>query len=486
MAKIYETVIGLEVHVELATRTKIFCGCSTAFGGRPNAHTCPVCTGMPGALPVLNRKVLEHAAAVGLAVNCTINRFCKFDRKNYFYPDNPQNYQISQLYLPVCRDGWVEIDAGEGRERKRIGIREIHMEDDAGKLIHDEEANCTLVDYNRSGVPLIEIVSEPDMRSAEEVIAYLEKLRLIIRYLGASDCKMQEGSMRADVNLSVREKGMPGFGTRTEMKNLGSFRAVTRAIESERARQVALLESGERVLQETRRWDEGKGVSYSMRSKEEAQDYRYFPDPDLAPICISDSFLEKIRAGQPELRTEKMKRYKTEYDIPEYDIEIITESRHMADLFEAVVALGSQPKKVSNWLMGETLRLLNERGMEPEELCFSPENLAKLIALTDRKTINSTVAKQVFEEMFAHNTDPERYVEEKGLTMVGDGDILRRTVEEVIRMNPKSAGDYRGGKERALGFLVGQTMKAMKGKADPAGVGELLKELLGPGRESTE
>ena len=474
--KEYETVIGLEVHVELATKTKIFCGCSTAFGGRPNSHTCPVCTGMPGSLPVLNKRVLEHAVAVGLATNCAITRYCKFDRKNYFYPDNPQNYQISQLYLPICRNGYVEIETEQGA--KKIGIHEIHMEEDAGKLIHDEWEDCTLVDYNRSGVPLIEIVSEPDMRSAEEVIAYLEKLRLIIQYLGASDCKLQEGSMRADVNLSVREVGTEVFGTRTEMKNLNSFRSIARAIEGERNRQIDLLEAGEKVIQETRRWDDAKETSYAMRSKEDAQDYRYFPDPDLTPISISDEFLEEIRGRQPEFRTEKMKRYRETFELPDYDIEIITGSKHMADIFESTVALGAQPKKVSNWLMVETLRILKERELDPEDITFSPAHLAKLISLTDSKAINSTVAKEVFEVMFAEDIDPETYVEEKGLKMVSDEGALRKTVEEVIAANPQSVEDYRNGKDRAIGFLVGQTMKGMKGKADPASVNKLLKELL--------
>ena len=408
MAKQYETVIGLEVHVELATKTKIFCGCSTAFGGAPNTHTCPVCTGMPGSLPVLNRQVLEYAVAVGLATNCDITRYCKFDRKNYFYPDNPQNYQISQLYLPICRNGWVEIETGEGK--KRVGIHEIHMEEDAGKLIHDEWEDCSLVDYNRSGVPLIEIVSEPDMRSAEEVIAYLEKLRLLIQYLGASDCKLQEGSMRADVNLSVREMGAERYGTRTEMKNLNSFKAIMRAIEGERARQIDLLEEGEDVIQETRRWDDTKGASYAMRSKEDAQDYRYFPDPDLTPVRISDEWLEGRRAALPEFRTEKMKRYREEYEIPDYDIEIITGSKHLADIFEETVAICKEPKKVSNWLMGETMRLLKEQGREPEDIVFSPGHLAELIAMTDAREINGTVAKEVFEVMFAEDIDPRQYV----------------------------------------------------------------------------
>lgn len=477
MSKQYETVIGLEVHVELATKTKIFCGCSTAFGAEPNTQTCPVCTGMPGSLPVLNKQVLKYAIAVGLATNCEITKYAKFDRKNYFYPDNPQNYQISQLYLPICRNGGVEIETEEGGT-KTVGIHEIHMEEDAGKLIHDEWEDCSLVDYNRSGVPLIEIVSEPDMRSAEEVIAYLEKLRLIIQYLGASDCKLQEGSMRADVNLSVREVGVKEFGTRTEMKNLNSFKAISRAIAGETERQIDLIESGEKVVQETRRWDDTKGVSYAMRSKEDAQDYRYFPDPDLVPVAVSDEMLDQIKAEQPEFRTEKMKRYKEEFDIPDYDIEIITGSKHMADLFEAATAICAQPKKVSNWLMGETLRLMKEKEMDASDLRFSPENLAKLISLTDLRAINSSVAKEVFEVMFEENIDPEQYVEEKGLKTVGDEGVLRKTIEEVIAGNPQSVEDYRSGKEKAIGFLVGQTMKAMKGKADPATVNQMLREML--------
>ncbi|MBQ2258158.1 MAG: Asp-tRNA(Asn)/Glu-tRNA(Gln) amidotransferase subunit GatB [Lachnospiraceae bacterium] len=476
MAKQYETVIGLEVHVELATKTKIFCGCSTAFGGAPNTHTCPVCTGMPGSLPVLNKQVVNYAVAVGLATNCEITQYCKFDRKNYFYPDNPQNYQISQLYLPICRNGHVDIETADGK--KSVGIHEIHMEEDAGKLIHDDWEDCSLVDYNRSGVPLIEIVSEPDMRSAEEVIAYLEKLRMTVQYLGASDCKLNEGSMRADVNLSVREVGAKEFGTRTEMKNLNSFRAITRAIENERERQIDLLESGQQVIQETRRWDDTKEYSYAMRSKEDAQDYRYFPDPDLVPVYISDEWLAEIKSRQPEFREEKMARYKEEYDIPEYDIGIITDTKHMADLFEETVAICGQPKKVSNWLMGETLRLLKEKNMDPEDIRFSPENLAKLIGLVDSKAINSSVAKEVFEVLFDKDIDPEKYVEEKGLKTVNDEGALRKTIEDVIAANPQSVEDYHNGKEKAIGFLVGQTMKAMKGKADPGMVNQILKGLL--------
>lgn len=476
MAKQYETVIGLEVHVELATKTKIFCSCSTEFGGAPNTHTCPVCTGMPGSLPVLNKQVVEYAMAIGLAANCEITRVCKFDRKNYFYPDNPQNYQISQLYLPIARNGYVEIEAGS--MKKRVRIHEMHMEEDAGKLVHDEWDDTSLVDYNRSGVPLVEIVSEPDMRSADEVIAYLEKLRMIIQYLGASDCKLQEGSMRADVNLSVREAGAKEFGTRTEMKNLNSFKAIARAIEGERERQIELLEAGKAVIQETRRWDDNKEFSYAMRSKEDAQDYRYFPEPDLVPVIIADEWIEKIRSRQPELQTEKLMRYKKEFDIPEYDAKIITGSKHMADIFEAAAAICGKPKKVSNWLMVETLRLLKDHNMEPEEISFAPENLAKLVELTEAGTINNSVAKEVFEKIFLENIDPGVYVEEHGLKTVNDEGALEEVLKKVIADNPQAVEDYRGGKEKALGALVGQTMKAMKGKANPGMVNQKLREMI--------
>ncbi len=476
MSKNYETVIGLEVHVELATKTKIFCSCSTEFGGAPNVHTCPVCTGAPGSLPVLNKQVVEYAMAVGLATNCQITRYSKFDRKNYFYPDNPQNYQISQLYLPICRNGSVEIETDAGK--KQVRIHEIHMEEDAGKLVHDEWEDVSIVDFNRSGVPLIEIVSEPDMRSADEVIAYLEKLRQTIQYLGASDCKLNEGSMRADVNLSVRETGSSKFGTRTEMKNLNSFKAIAHAIEGERERQIELLEAGRKVVQETRRWDDNKESSHAMRFKEDAQDYRYFPDPDLVPLVISDDWISDVKARQPELREEKLARYKKEYDIPEYDAKIITASKHMADLFEATTKICGKPKKVSNWLMVETMRLLKEHDMDAEDIRFSPENLAKLIGLVENGTINGSVAKEVFELVFADNTDPEKYVEEKGLKSVNDEDELRAAIEQVIKENPQSVEDYHNGKEKALGFLVGQTMKATKGKANPGIVNKILKEIL--------
>ena len=438
--KNYETVIGLEVHVELATKTKIFCACSTAFGGAPNTHTCPVCTGQPGSLPVLNKQVVEYAVAVGLATNCTITQYSKFDRKNYFYPDNPQNYQISQLYLPICRNGSVEIETANGK--KNVRIHEIHMEEDAGKLVHDEWEDVSIVDYNRSGVPLIEIVSEPDMRSAEEVIAYLETLRQTIQYLGASDCKLNEGSMRADVNISVREVGAKKFGTRTEMKNLNSFKAIAHAIEGERERQIELLEMGRKVVQETRRWDDNKESSHAMRSKEDAQDYRYFPEPDLVPIVVSDEWIAQIKAKQPELRPQKLARYKKEYDIPEYDAKILTESKHMADIFEAATKLCGKPKKVSNWLMVETMRLLKDNDMDADEINFSPVNLAKLVDLVDAGTINSSVAKEVFEKIFREDIDPEQYVEENGLKSMNDEGELKATIQAVIDANPQAVEDY--------------------------------------------
>ena len=474
--KQYETVIGLEVHVELATKTKIFCSCSTEFGGAPNTHTCPVCTGMPGSLPVLNKQVVEYAMAVGLATNCSITQNCKFDRKNYFYPDNPQNYQISQLYKPICTNGYVEIKGDDG-EKKQVRIHEIHMEEDAGKLVHDDWNDCSLVDLNRSGVPLIEIVSEPDMRSSDEVIAYLEKLRLIIQYLGASDCKLNEGSMRADVNLSVREYGAKEFGTRTEMKNLNSFKAIARAIENERERQIDLIEAGEAVIQETRRWDDTKEYSYAMRSKEDAQDYRYFPDPDLVPIIISDEWMAEVKSKEPEFRDEKMARYISEFNLPEYDADIITLYKPLADLFEAAVQKGSAPKEASNWLMGETMRIVKDKGIEPDQVKLTGENFAKFLKLIENDVINKTVAKEVFEAIFDGGVNPEAYVEEHGLKMDNDTDGLK-IIEEVVANNPKAVADYQGGNKKAIGALVGQTMKATQGKANPQMINKILNEIL--------
>lgn len=476
MAKQYETVIGLEVHVELATKTKIFCGCSTKFGGAVNSHTCPVCTGMPGALPVLNKQVVEFAIALGNATNCSITKYCRFDRKNYFYPDNPQNYQISQLYLPICRDGQIEIETGAGK--KTVRIHEMHMEEDAGKLIHDQWEDCSLVDYNRSGVPLIEIVSEPDMRTADEVIAYLEKLRMICQYLGVSDCKLQEGSMRADVNLSVREVGSDTLGTRTEMKNLNSFKAIQHAIEGERERQIELLEEGKKVTQETRRWDDNKEASFAMRSKEDAKDYRYFPEPDLQPIVISDEWINAIKEKQPEFQKEKAERYKKEYGLSDYDADILTQNRHMADMFEETAKLCGNPKKAANWFMGEVLRTLKDKAMDPEELTFSPKNLAAIIRAMDEGKINQGNAQKVFAKVFEEDAEPLAYMEEHGLMMVSDTGAIEAAVLEVLAENPNTVEEYRSGKDKVLGFLVGQVMKKMKGKGDPAKVNEILREKL--------
>ena len=472
----YEVMIGLEVHIELSTRTKIFCGCSTQFGAAANVNTCPVCTGMPGTLPVLNRQVVEYALALGLSMNCKVNQYCCFDRKNYFYPDNPQNYQISQLYLPICHDGEVEIETTNGK--KQIRIHEMHMEEDAGKLIHDEQEDTSLVDYNRSGVPLLEIVSEPDFCNAEEVIAYLEKLKMFCQYLGISDCKLQEGSMRADVNLSVRPIGSKTLGTRTEMKNLASFKAITKAIEVESRRQMALLEAGEVVVQETRRWDENQEQSYPMRSKEDAKDYRYFPDPDLQPIVISDEWIARVEMQRPEFQPQKMLRFQEEYGLSDYDASLLTQSRHMAKLYEQTVALSGNPKKTANWFMGECMRLLKEKGMEVEALCFTPKHLADLIIALDKGEINQEIAKAVFERIFEEDIEPLAYMKEKNLLMISDTDAIETAVDEVMAENAKVVEEYRSGKEKVLGFLVGQVMKKTKGMASPGMVTEMLKAKL--------
>lgn len=476
MGKAYETVIGLEVHVELSTKTKIFCGCSTSFAGEPNTHTCPVCTGMPGSLPVLNRQVVEYALKAGLAMNCQVNQICRFDRKNYFYPDNPQNYQISQLYLPICHDGWLEIEA-QG-QKKKVRIHEMHMEEDAGKLIHDEWEDCSLVDYNRSGVPLIEIVSEPDMRSADEVIAYLEKLRLICQYLGISDCKLQEGSMRADVNLSVREVGSQSLGTRTEMKNLNSFKAIAHAIEGERSRQIELLEEGRPVLQETRRWDDNKESSRAMRSKEDAKDYRYFPDPDLPPVAISDEWIARLRSEQPQLQEERALRFQEEYGLSAYDAQVLTQSRILAEIFEDTVKICGLAKKTANWMMGELLRQMKERNLEPEQLRFSADHLAELILLAEKGKLNDRNAKKIFRVMFEEDISPEEYMKEHHMAAVTDEKSLEKTVREVMEENPAAVQEYRDGKEKVFGFLVGQAMKKSRGQADPAAVGQILRKMI--------
>lgn len=472
----YEVVIGLEVHVELNTATKIFCNCSTEFGAAPNTHVCPVCSGMPGVLPVLNKGVLQRAVAVGLATNCTITQKCKFDRKNYFYPDLPKAFQTSQLYLPICRNGYLEIATAEGA--KKVRIHEIHMEEDAGKLNHEAQSGSTLIDFNRCGVPLLEIVSEPDMTCADDVLAYLEKLKSTLEYLNVSDCKMQEGSMRADVNLSVRRVGDAELGTRTETKNMNSFKAIARAIEYEIFRQIELLEDGGQVLQETRRWDDERGVGYAMRSKENAHDYRYFPEPDLAPINISDEWLEEIRGTIPELPDQKQARYVADYKLSDYDAAQLTRYRKLAEIFESAVQLGAAPKEAANLLIGDCLRLLNAEGKEAADLTFEPKNLAELLKLVAAGTINKTTAKAVFELIYADNIDPVVYVKENGLEMVSDDGALDAMIDEVIAANPKSVADYQGGKKAALGFLVGQIMKASKGKADAGKVNAKLREKL--------
>ena len=473
----WETVIGLETHVELATKTKIFCSCTTAFGGAPNTHCCPVCTGMPGALPVVNEKVLEFAVKAGLALNGTITRDCRFDRKNYFYPDLPKAYQVSQLYLPIVRNGKVPIQTASGVE-KIIRIHELHMEEDAGKLVHDPWIDQTRADYNRCGVPLIEIVTEPDFRSAEEVIAYLEKLRSILQYLGVSDCKMQEGSLRCDVNLSVRPAGSEELGTRTEMKNLNSFKAIARAIEYEARRQVELIQEGKRVVQETRRWDENKDATFAMRSKENAQDYRYFPEPDIPPMELSEEYLEHVRAEIPEMAEAKMARYQRDWGLPVYDTRMITGQKALADFFEETVALGAAPKQAANWIMGEVLRQLSAQGLEAKDMTLTPGTLARLIELVQTGKLNRNTAVKVFDAVFVADGDVDAYVKEHGLEQVSDAGLVGRAVEQVLAANPKSIEDYRAGKEKAFGFLVGQVMRELKGRASPQVVNQPIREKL--------
>ncbi len=472
----YQMVVGLEVHVELSTKSKIFCSCTTEFGGEPNTHVCPVCSGMPGVLPVLNKKVVDFAIRAGLATNCEITRYNKFDRKNYFYPDLPKAYQVSQLYLPICRNGKVEIDVNG--EKKYIGIHEIHMEEDAGKLVHDPWDDCTLVDYNRCGVPLLEIVSEPDFRSADEVIAYLTKLRETMMYLGVSDCKMQEGSMRADVNISVMPMGSNKFGTRTEMKNMNSFKAIYKAINYESKRQIDLLESGGVVTQETRRWDDNKDASFAMRSKENAQDYRYFPEPDLLPIEISDEWIQNTVDNMPELPEAKRARYIKEFGLSEYDASVITAERQIAYIFEDATAICGKPKEVCNYVMGELMRLMSETGTLAEELEMDPAKIAQIIELVAEGKINRTAAKEVFEAVFKENVEPDKYIEEHDLVMVDNSDEVEAIITQVINDNPKSIEDLKAGKAKARGFLVGQTMKALKGKANPQTVNKILDEKL--------
>lgn len=472
----YEAVIGLEVHVELNTETKVFCPCPTTFGATPNTQVCPVCLGLPGVLPVLNRKAVEFAIMAALALNCRVAPRSKFDRKNYFYPDLPKDYQISQYDMPLAHGGYVEISLNGGI--KRIGIRRIHLEEDTGKLVHDGVTGGSLVDYNRSGVPLLEIVSEPDMRTPEEARAYLEKLRSTLQYTGISDCKMEEGSLRCDANVSIRPKGSDEWGTLTEIKNMNSFRSVKLALEYEIKRQTELARRGERIVRETRHWDEARGVTFSSRSKEEAHDYRYFPDPDLVPLEIDGKWVDEIRARLPELPDAKKRRFMDRYSLPEYDAEVLTSSRELAEFYERCVELFPDPKGVSNWVMGEVLRVLNARNEEIQGSKLSPEMLADMLKLIRDGTISGKIGKELIEEMMETGERPQKIIEGKGLVQISDRDELRAMIEGVIESNPSVVEDYRKGKEKALGFLVGQVMKLTRGRANPQLVNELLLERL--------
>ena len=471
----YEVVIGLEVHCELSTKTKIFCSCPTEFGGAPNTHCCPVCMAMPGALPVLNEKVVEYAVKAGLATNCEISTDSKNDRKNYFYPDLPKSYQISQFDKPLCKKGYIDIETSRGKST--IGITRIHIEEDAGKLNHDPYGRGSLVDLNRAGVPLIEIVSEPDLRSSEEVEAYLRKLKSILEYIEVSDCKMQEGSLRADVNVSIRTKGETKFGTRTEMKNMNSFRSIVRAIEYEVDRQISVVENGGKIEQETLRWDDVSGKTFSMRDKEDAQDYRYFPDPDLVAIKLSEEYIKNIKEGLPELPESRRKRYLEEYKLSEKEANLLTSSKYLSDLFEKASSICGNIKAVSNWIMSDISRILNEEELEPDEIPFSAESLAELISLIDKQTISNSIGKKVLEVMFQEASKmPSKIIEEKGWVQISDEGAIKEVVLKILESNPKSVEDYKAGKEKALGFLVGQAMKETKGKANPQMLNKMFIE----------
>ena len=472
----YEIVIGLEVHSELSTKTKIFCSCPTEFGGEPNTHCCPICMAMPGTLPVLNERVVEYAIKAGLATNCQIADISKNDRKNYFYPDLPKAYQISQFDMPLCVNGHVEIDVNG--ERKNIRLTRIHIEEDAGKLNHDDYGRGSLVDLNRAGVPLIEIVSEPDLRSSEEVELYLRKLKSILEYIEVSDCKMQEGSLRADVNVSVRKKGEKEFGTRTEMKNMNSFRSIVRAIDYEAERQIEVIEEGGKVDQETLRWDDVSGKTFPMRDKEDAQDYRYFPDPDLVTIRISEEMKENIRKSLPEMPESRKKRYMEEFNLPEYDSNILISSKYFSDLFEGATKICKNPKSVSNWIMTDIIKKLNERELEPDEIPFTAEQLGNLIVLIDKGTISSSIAKKVLDEMFENPREPQKIIEEKGWIQISDEGAIKEVVLKILQANPQSVSDYKAGKDKAVGFLVGQAMKETKGKANPQMLNKMFLEEL--------
>lgn len=476
----YEAVIGLEVHTELQTTTKIFCSCKTSFGADPNTNVCPVCLGLPGVLPVLNKKVLEYAVRAGLALNCEISRFSKFDRKNYYYPDLPKNFQTSQFDLPICEHGYLDVEV-EG-EKRRIRITRAHMEEDAGKLVHHgtsiTDSDYSLVDYNRTGTPLLEIVSEPDMRSAKEAVAYMEKMRAILQYVGISDCRMEEGSLRCDANVSVRPVGQKELGTKTEIKNINSFKGVERAIEYEAMRQAELLEDGGKVVQETRTWDEKEGVTKSMRTKEEANDYRYFPEPDLVPFTVSDEYIENIRKSLPELPDARKERYMKEFGLSSEDAVFMTNDKATADYFEAAVEAGADPKACVNWLMGEFASQLSSDGIEIAKAPVSAENLAALLKLISKGTISGKIAKKVFATMWKEGGNPEEIVKAQGLVQISDTAELSKLVDEVVGKNPKAVEDFKAGKKKAVGALVGQIMKATKGKANPRVINELLNKKL--------
>lgn len=476
----YETVIGLEVHAQLLTKTKIFCSCSTKFGQDPNSLTCPLCLGMPGVLPVLNKKVVDFTLKTALATNCRIQSYSQFARKNYFYPDLPKGYQISQYELPIATDGFIEIELEEGKRSKRIGIMRIHMEEDAGKLLHELDgvsSESSYVDFNRTGVPLMEIVSKPDITTPEEAGEYLRLLRSVLQYLEVCDGNMEQGSFRCDANISLRPKGTDKFGTKVELKNMNSFRHVMKALEYEIRRQKEMLEGDEKIVQETRLWDEGKGVSFSMRGKEEARDYRYFPDPDLVPLVIEDSWVQEIREKLPELPKEKVERFVKEYSIPEYDAKILATSRQLADYFEECVKLYNQPKSISNWIMGDIMRNLADT-RDIFNFPITPKHLAEMLVLIDKGTISGKIAKTVFQEMLSSGKMPETVVEEKGLVQVSDEGELNKVIQEILDAKEKEVEDFRKGKEKLFGFFVGQVMKATKGKANPKLVNEILRKKL--------
>ncbi len=476
----YEAVIGLEIHCELKTKTKIFCGCATGFGAEQNTHVCPVCLGLPGVLPTVNKRVVEFGIKAGLATNCTINKYSKFDRKNYYYPDLPKNWQTSQYDLPIAEHGWVDIDV-DG-EKKRIRLTRIHMEEDAGKLVHSgttiKDSATSNVDYNRTGVPLLEIVSEPDLRSAEEARAYMEKIKAIMEYIDVSNCRMEEGNLRADINVSLRPVGTKELGTRTEMKNINSFKNLEDAINYEIERQQEVLEDGGHIVQETRTFDPARGITLSMRSKENAHDYRYMPEPDLPPIVTSEETIEKYRSELPELPDARRARLEKEYGLSDYDAGIITSSRAMAEYFDAVVATGADPKLAANWIMGDLAKNLNEDGIDIAKSPVSAERLGKMIGLIMKDTISGKIAKKVFKEMWTNEDDPEKIVKDKGLVQITDTGAIEAAVDAAIAANPKAVAEYKGGKKKAIGALVGQVMKATRGKANPQMVNKMLAEKL--------